>query len=62
MERKSVYKVTVSNDDLTTVMFIANNKIDAIDKYKRWIKDNYYQGFIDEYMDFEIVFLGYAYE
>lgn len=62
MERKSLYKVTIYNEDRTSIHVIAKNKLDATFKYNEFMKQNYSKGFIDENQDFEIEFVDYAYE
>lgn len=62
MERKSLFKVTIYNEDRTSIHFIANNKIDATGKYQKWIHDHFYRGLYDEDQDFELVFVDYVYE
>ena len=62
MQRKSLFKVTIYNDDRTTVHVIAKHKLDASVKYGEYIKEHYAEGFIDEYQDFEIDFVDYVYE
>lgn len=62
MEKKSLYRVTIYNDDRTTIHFIAKSKLDASVKYGEWVKENYAKDFIDEFQDFEIKFVDYVYE
>lgn len=62
MERKNLYKVTIYNDDSTTIHFVAKNKLDATFKYSDWVKKNNSPGFIDENKEFEIEFVDYVYE
>ena len=61
MDRTNLYKITIYNENRTSVYIIAQNKIDAVHKYSDWIKNNYSEGFIDEIQDFEVDFIGYVY-
>lgn len=62
MERKSLFKVTIYNEDRTSIHVIAKNKLDATFKYNEFMKQHYSKGFLDENQDFEIEFVDYAYE
>lgn len=62
MDRTNLYKITIYNENRTSIYIIAQNKIDAVHKYSDWIKSNYSEGFIDENQDFEADFIGYVYE
>ena len=61
MDRTNLYKITIYNDDRTSVYIIAQNKLDAVHKYSDWVKNNYLEGFIDENQDFEVDFIDYVY-
>lgn len=61
MDRKNLYKITIYNDDRTSVYIIAQNKLDAVHKYSDWVKNNYLEGFIDENQDFVVEFIDYVY-
>lgn len=61
MDRTNLYKITIYNENRTSVYIIAQNKIDAVHKYSDWVKNNYLEGFIDENQDFEVDFIGYVY-
>ena len=62
MNRKSIWKVTIYNDDRTTIYVIADNKLRASNKYEEYLKEHYSKGFIDETIDFTIEFFNYVYE
>ena len=62
MTRKSIYEITIRNDDATTLQFIAKSKLDASFKYADWLEENGTQYGVDETTDFEIEFSSYAYE
>ena len=61
MDRTNLYKITIYNENRTSIYIIAQNKIDAVHKYSDWIKNNYSEGFIDENQDFEVDFIDYVY-
>ena len=61
MDRTNLYKITIYNENRTSVYIIAQNKLDAVHKYSDWVKSNYSEGFIDESQDFEVDFIGYVY-
>lgn len=61
MDRTNLYKITIYNDDRTSVYIIAQNKLDAVHKYSDWVKNNYLEGFIDENQDFVVEFIDYVY-
>ena len=61
MDRTNLYKITIYNENRTSVYIVAQNKIDAVHKYSDWVKNNYSEGFIDENQDFEVDFIGYVY-
>ena len=61
MDRKNLYKITIYNENRTSIYIIAQNKLDAVRKYSDWVKNNYSEGFIDENQDFEVDFIGYVY-
>ena len=61
MDRTNLYKITIYNENRTSIYIIAQNKLDAVHKYSDWIKSNYAEGFIDENQDFEVDFIGYVY-
>lgn len=61
MDKKNLYKITIYNDDRTSILIVAQNKIDAVHKYSDWVKNNYSEGFIDENQDFEVDFIDYVY-
>lgn len=62
MNEKKIYKITIFNDDLTTIRVIANNKVGAVCVYQKYIEENFSEGFIDEDQDFKIESDGIAYE
>ena len=62
MDRTNLYKITIYNENRTSVYIIAQNKLDAVHKYSDWVKNNYLEEFIDENQDFEVDFIGYVYE
>ena len=61
MDKKNIYKITIYNEDRTSILIVAQNKIDAVHKYSDWVKNNYSEGFIDENQDFEVDFIDYVY-
>ena len=61
MDKKNLYKITIYNEDRTSILIVAQNKIDAVHKYSDWVKNNYSKGFIDENQDFEVDFIDYVY-
>ena len=61
MDKKNLYKITIYNEDRTSIFIIAQNKLDAVHKYSDWVKNNYSEGFIDENQDFEVDFIDYVY-
>ena len=61
MDKKNLYKITIYNDDRTSILIVAQNKIDAVHKYSDWVKNNYSEGFIDKNQDFEVDFIDYVY-
>lgn len=61
MDRRNLYKITIYNDDRTSIYIVAQNKIDAVHKYSDWVKNNYLEGFIDENQDFVVEFIDYVY-
>ena len=61
MDRTNLYKITIYNENRTSIYIIAQNKIDAVHKYSDWVKNNYSEGFIDENQDFEVDFIDYVY-
>ena len=62
MEKKSLFKATIYNEDRTTIHIIAKGTLDASVKYGKYVEENYSKGFIDEFQDFEIDFVDYVYE
>lgn len=62
MIKKSIYKITIYNNDKTTIYIVADNKLKANNIYEEFVKEHYKEGFIDEYQDFKIEFYTYAYE
>lgn len=62
MNKKSIWKIIIYNDDRTTIYVIADNKLQAIKKYETYVDEHYYRDFIDETMDFDVEFVDYAYE
>ena len=61
MDKKNLYKITIYNEDRTSILIVAQNKLDAVYKYSDWVKNNYSEGFIDENQDFEVDFIDYVY-
>ena len=61
MDRTNLYKITIYNENRTSVYIIAQNKLDAVHKYSDWVKNNYLEEFIDENQDFEVDFIDYVY-
>lgn len=61
MDKKNLYKITIYNEDRTSILIVAQNKLDAVYKYSDWVKNNFSEGFIDENQDFEVDFIDYVY-
>ena len=62
MNEKKIYKITILNDDMTTIKVIADNKVSAVCVYQKFIEENFSKGFIDEDQDFKVESDGIAYE
>ena len=61
MDRTNLYKITIYNENRTSIYIVAQNKIDAVHKYSDWVKNNYSEEYIDENQDFEVDCIGYVY-
>lgn len=61
MKRKSIYKVKIYNADYTTIFFLADNKLDAIHLYEKYMEEKYSKDFMDENQDFDVEFVDFAY-
>ena len=62
MEKKSIWKIDVQNRDRTRINIIATSKLDAINKYSDWIKEQNDENFVSVKTNFDINFVTYAYE
>lgn len=62
MVRKNLFKVTIFNDDRTTIYIIADSKLDATFKYAEWLKKLGKTYKAEETTDFDIEFEDYVHE
>jgi len=56
MKQVLIFKVSIENEDLTTIYFVAKNKQDAFYKYVNWVQMYGANYGVNEMTDFRIEF------
>ncbi len=54
MERKKLYTINVYNRDRTVLRIVADGKVEAIEKYGKWVREQNDDDYVNLQMNFDV--------